>query len=166
MNIGAAFYSMNLPRPDPKYETRIISSRFYCRRDPPPSPAKVHWKKKDVKPQSICTADELHHITVPNSNWKLALWRYLPSPKAPLRNHPLLLLSGVATNAIGYDLSPELQYVAYVKIVVVRCDFGKLTCNPNIHQNINLVVIAWLHLLGTCRHKDLIHGHLRFEVLG
>ncbi|PNX63492.1 hypothetical protein L195_g053532, partial [Trifolium pratense] len=26
---------------------------------------------------------------------------------APLRNHPLLLLSGVATNAIGYDLSPE-----------------------------------------------------------
>ncbi|GAU30741.1 hypothetical protein TSUD_145380 [Trifolium subterraneum] len=81
-NIGAAFYSINLPRPDPKHKTRIISSRFYCRRDPPPSPAKVHWKKKDVKPQSICTADELHHITVPNSNWKLALWRYLPSPKA------------------------------------------------------------------------------------
>lgn len=24
------------------------------------------------------------------------------------RNHPLLLLSGVATNAIGYDLSPEV----------------------------------------------------------
>jgi hypothetical protein len=80
-NIGAAFCYINLPRPDPKHQTRIISSRFYCRRDPPSSPAKVHWKKKNVKPQSICTADELHHITVPNSNWKLALWRYLPSPK-------------------------------------------------------------------------------------
>ncbi|CAJ2637095.1 unnamed protein product [Trifolium pratense] len=113
-NIGAAFCYINLPRPDPKHETRIFSSRFYCRRDPPPSPAKVHWKKKDVKPQSICTADELHHITVPNSNWKLALWRYLPSPKAPLRNHPLLLLSGVATNAIGYDLSPEASFARYM----------------------------------------------------
>jgi len=28
--------------------------------------------------------------------------------QAPMRNHPLLLLSGVATNAIGYDLSPEV----------------------------------------------------------
>ncbi|KAK2397467.1 hypothetical protein P8452_18439 [Trifolium repens] len=113
-NIGAAFCYINLPRPDPKHETRIISSRFYCRHDPPSSPAKVHWKKKNVKPQSICTADELHHITVPNSNWKLALWRYLPSPKAPLRNHPLLLLSGVATNAIGYDLSPEASFARYM----------------------------------------------------
>lgn len=26
--------------------------------------------------------------------------------QAPSRNHPLLLLSGVGTNAIGYDLSP------------------------------------------------------------
>ncbi|WJX25643.1 hypothetical protein P8452_14665 [Trifolium repens] len=113
-NIGAAFCYINLPRPDPKHQTRIISSRFYCRRDPPSSPAKVHWKKKNVKPQSICTADELHHITVPNSNWKLALWRYLPSPKAPVRNHPLLLLSGLATNAIGYDLSPEASFARYM----------------------------------------------------
>ncbi|XP_047963426.1 uncharacterized protein LOC125207946 isoform X3 [Salvia hispanica] len=54
----------------------------------------------------ICTADELHYVTVSNSPWKLALWRYSPSPQAPPRNHPLLLLSGVGTNAIGYDLSP------------------------------------------------------------
>lgn len=30
--------------------------------------------------------------------------------QAPQRNHPLLLLSGVGTNAIGYDLSPEVNY--------------------------------------------------------
>ncbi|CAK8534068.1 unnamed protein product [Lathyrus sativus] len=113
-NIGAAFSFIQPPRPDPKHETRTISSHFHCRRDSPPFPAKVHWEKRNVKPQSICTADELHRVTVPNSDWKLALWRYLPSPKAPLRNHPLLLLSGVATNAIGYDLSPESSFARYM----------------------------------------------------
>lgn len=30
--------------------------------------------------------------------------------QAPPRNHPLLLLSGVATNAIGYDLAPGVSF--------------------------------------------------------
>lgn len=30
------------------------------------------------KPE-ICTADELHYVAVPKSDWRLALWRYLPS---------------------------------------------------------------------------------------
>ncbi|XP_024024861.1 uncharacterized protein LOC21400329 [Morus notabilis] len=63
---------------------------------------------------SVCTADELHYVSVPNSDWKLALWRYHPPPKAPQRNHPLLLLSGVGTNAIGYDLSPECSFARYM----------------------------------------------------
>lgn len=29
----------------------------------------------------ICTADELHYVTVNNSDWRLALWRYTPSPQ-------------------------------------------------------------------------------------
>lgn len=29
--------------------------------------------------------------------------------QAPSRNHPLLLLSGVGSNALGYDLSPEVS---------------------------------------------------------
>ncbi|KAG8382820.1 hypothetical protein BUALT_Bualt05G0117400 [Buddleja alternifolia] len=62
----------------------------------------------------ICTADELHYVTVNNSAWKLALWRYNPSPQAPPRNHPLLLLSGVGTNAIGYDLSPGCSFARYM----------------------------------------------------
>ncbi|XP_040996488.1 uncharacterized protein LOC121242643 isoform X2 [Juglans microcarpa x Juglans regia] len=70
-------------------------------------------KKNDWKP-SICTADELHYVSVPNSDWTLALWRYLPSHKARPRNHPLLLLSGVGTNAIGYDLSPESSFARYM----------------------------------------------------
>ncbi|KAI4357742.1 hypothetical protein L6164_001673 [Bauhinia variegata] len=63
---------------------------------------------------SICTADELHYVSVNNSVWRLALWRYHPSPQAPSRNHPLLLLSGVGTNAIGYDLSPESSFARYM----------------------------------------------------
>ncbi|KAL1176050.1 hypothetical protein V6Z11_A04G132100 [Gossypium hirsutum] len=53
---------------------------------------------------SICTADELHYVSLPNSHWRLALWRYHPPPQATPRNHPLLLLSGVGTNAIGLHL--------------------------------------------------------------
>jgi len=30
------------------------------------------------KPE-ICTADELHYVAVPKSDWRLALWRYPPS---------------------------------------------------------------------------------------
>ncbi|KAK7269810.1 hypothetical protein RIF29_22557 [Crotalaria pallida] len=67
----------------------------------------------DNKP-SVCTADELHYVSVNNSDWRLALWRYHPSPQAPPRNHPLLLLSGVGTNAIGYDLSPQSSFARYM----------------------------------------------------
>ncbi|PON38936.1 alpha/beta hydrolase family protein [Parasponia andersonii] len=37
-------------------------------------------KSKDNR-FSICTADELHFVKAPNSDWSLALWRYLPSPQ-------------------------------------------------------------------------------------
>ncbi|KAL1203578.1 hypothetical protein V5N11_033437 [Cardamine amara subsp. amara] len=69
--------------------------------------------KLPTKPP-LCTADELHYVSVPNSDWRLALWRYLPSPQAPTRNHPLLLLSGVGTNAIGYDLSPGCSFARHM----------------------------------------------------
>ena len=29
----------------------------------------------------VCTADELHYVPVPNSDWRLSLWRYHPSPQ-------------------------------------------------------------------------------------
>nr|XP_048318259.1 uncharacterized protein LOC107413342 isoform X2 [Ziziphus jujuba var. spinosa] len=69
---------------------------------------------KVAEKPAICTADELHYVSVPNSDWRLALWRYQPPPKAPQRNHPLLLLSGVGTNAIGYDLSPGCSFARYM----------------------------------------------------
>ncbi|KZV42109.1 hypothetical protein F511_11705 [Dorcoceras hygrometricum] len=70
-------------------------------------------KKLPDKP-SICTADELHYVSIDNSGWSLALWRYNPSPEAPPRKHPLLLLSGVGTNAIGYDLSHGSSFARYM----------------------------------------------------
>lgn len=66
----------------------------------------VGVEKLEMEKPQICTADELHYVAVPDSNWRLALWRYNPPPEAPARNHPLLLLSGVATNATGFDLAP------------------------------------------------------------
>lgn len=30
---------------------------------------------------SVCTADELHRVAVADSDWSLALWRYIPPPK-------------------------------------------------------------------------------------
>lgn len=38
---------------------------------------------KTVEKPSICTADELHYVSVHNSDWRLALWRYKPLPKVP-----------------------------------------------------------------------------------
>ena len=35
------------------------------------------------KPQ-ICTADELHYVSIPGTDWKLALWRFLPPPEVKL----------------------------------------------------------------------------------
>ncbi|CAM6119148.1 unnamed protein product [Calypogeia fissa] len=60
------------------------------------------------KPE-ICTADELHYVAVPGTTWRLALWRYRPPPNAPQRNHPVLMLSGIGTNAIGFDLDPSVS---------------------------------------------------------
>eukprot|EP00850_Spirogloea_muscicola_P019594 SM000194S04830 [mRNA] locus=s194:143834:148103:- [translate_table: standard] len=67
-----------------------------------------------------------------------ALWRYFPPPYAPKRRHPLLLLSGIATNAVGYDIDPELSFARYMAeqgfetwILEVRgAGFSKLVDGP------------------------------------
>lgn len=46
-----------------------------------PRPGFLQVGLKAEKKPEICTADELHFVNVSNSEWKLALWRYLPSPK-------------------------------------------------------------------------------------
>ncbi|ONK81746.1 uncharacterized protein A4U43_C01F32460 [Asparagus officinalis] len=68
----------------------------------------------EIKKPAICTADEIHYVPVPGTEWKIALWRYLPPPEAPKRNHPLMLLSGVGTNAIGFDLSPGTSFARHM----------------------------------------------------
>ncbi|XP_057446987.1 uncharacterized protein LOC130738837 isoform X2 [Lotus japonicus] len=77
-NIATAFPCSHRPQTDPNRQTR-----FHFRR-PVRSAASngVHWERKGDKHRSICTADELHRVSVSNSDWKLALWRYLPSPKS------------------------------------------------------------------------------------
>jgi len=85
-HIAAGFCWVDPPQPDRNHETRLASSRFYRRRVTPPSAAfrSVRREKNGRQRRSICTADELHRVVVSNSDWKLALWRYLPSPEVPL----------------------------------------------------------------------------------
>ncbi|XP_025888624.1 uncharacterized protein [Solanum lycopersicum] len=76
---------------------------------------KQRHEKNVLNKPSICTADELHYVSLNTCDWRLALWRYLPPPQqAPRRNHPLLLLSGIGTNAIAYDLSPQSSFARYM----------------------------------------------------
>ncbi|TYI64078.1 hypothetical protein E1A91_D09G062000v1 [Gossypium mustelinum] len=111
------FDSLNPSRSDPVPE---FPYSFRRRRTRSPALTKAAFKRnvdykndKEKKP-NICTADELHYVHVDKSEWKVALWRYLPSPQAPTRNHPLMLLSGVGTNAIAYDLSPESSFARFM----------------------------------------------------
>ncbi|XP_026661317.1 uncharacterized protein LOC103709315 isoform X2 [Phoenix dactylifera] len=91
-----------------------------ARADPSPSPLSVSLEAasaaavKEGKKPAVCTADELHYVPVPGTEWRLALWRYTPSPEAPSRKHPLMLLSGVGTNAIGFDLSPGVSFARHM----------------------------------------------------
>ncbi|CAJ2630651.1 unnamed protein product [Trifolium pratense] len=106
---------MGIIQYDPIYSLCKVSSSTFRRfpRATVPFRLKAFSTGVHDKP-SICTADELHYVSVSNSDWKLALWRYHPSPKAPPRNHPLLLLSGVGTNAVGYDLSPKSSFARHM----------------------------------------------------
>uniref|UniRef100_A0ACD5VJW2 Uncharacterized protein n=1 Tax=Avena sativa TaxID=4498 RepID=A0ACD5VJW2_AVESA len=105
-----ASYSASEPPPPPS--------------SPSPSPSRVLASaaaaaacdcEKGAKP-AICTADELHYAPVPGTEWRIALWRYRPPPEAPKRNHPLMLLSGVATNAMGFDLSPGASFARHMSM--------------------------------------------------
>uniref|UniRef100_A0A0D9V4F0 AB hydrolase-1 domain-containing protein n=1 Tax=Leersia perrieri TaxID=77586 RepID=A0A0D9V4F0_9ORYZ len=105
---------------------RLRAFATYRASPPPPQPSSPSLSgalasassaacERGEKP-SICTADELHYVPVPGTEWRLALWRYRPPPEAPKRNHPLMLLSGVATNAIGFDLSPGASFARHMSM--------------------------------------------------
>ncbi|XVF84748.1 hypothetical protein PTKIN_Ptkin17bG0063700 [Pterospermum kingtungense] len=93
---------------------RLLHSNSMASLGPLPFPRAFSNDATVSEKPSICTADELHYVSPPNSNWRLALWRYHPPPQAPPRNHPLLLLSGLGTNAIGFDLSPGFSFARYM----------------------------------------------------
>ncbi|GJP31078.1 hypothetical protein CLOM_g9023 [Closterium sp. NIES-68] len=61
----------------------------------------------------VFTGDELHYVET-SDGWRLALWRYLPSDSVPRKAHPVLLLSGIATNALGYDISEEVSLARHL----------------------------------------------------
>lgn len=61
--------------------------------------------------------------------------------QAPSRNHPLLLLSGVGSNALGYDLSPEVSesdrltfsfYFSHFFFLLLLCSFENFSFSAAI----------------------------------
>ncbi|KAK3015859.1 hypothetical protein RJ639_005799 [Escallonia herrerae] len=89
IHMAAAFCYLNPLGPDSRPDPRPSL------RPPPPSSKSPQWRLAAVRPSnagtenrtaatkpSICTADELHYVSVRDSNWRLALWRYRPSPKS------------------------------------------------------------------------------------
>ena len=76
--------------------------------------------------------------------------------QAPKRNHPLMLLSGVATNAVGFDLSPgvsELDHddaigvdeVPYDECILVLCEqiSGDISLNIKLKHCSNRKKNSW-----------------------
>uniref|UniRef100_A0A453FBD9 Serine aminopeptidase S33 domain-containing protein n=11 Tax=Triticinae TaxID=1648030 RepID=A0A453FBD9_AEGTS len=104
-----ASHSASEPPPPPPSSPSPSTSRVLA------SAAAACDCEEGAKP-AICTADELHYAPVPGTEWRLALWRYRPPPEAPKRNHPLMLLSGVATNAVGFDLSPGASFARHMSM--------------------------------------------------
>lgn len=65
---------------------------------------------------SICTADELHYVSVPNSDWRLALWRYKPPPKVSSLSLSLSLEMGFSVDIVNSSV-----HVFLICICRIRC---------------------------------------------
>lgn len=78
-------------------------------------------KRKD-KRLSVCTADELHYVSVPNSDWILALWRYLPSPQVLFLLVKVEFLWYIRENMYVHISSNNLLRCIY------RCSRGTTRC--------------------------------------
>lgn len=125
-----------------------------------------------LKPET-CTADELHYVSVPGSLWKLALWRYFPHPQAPARNHPLLLLSGVGTNAVGFDLDPSVSFARHMAeqgfetwILEVRgAGLSKIEGQPTSSEIGQAATNGALHGNGKSMIKDMAKSQVSGDVV-
>ncbi|TVT99367.1 hypothetical protein EJB05_55255, partial [Eragrostis curvula] len=108
----ASFRSSQPPPPPPPSPSQAVASAGAA----VAAAASAAACEPGAEKPAICTADELHYAPVPGTEWRLALWRYRPPPEAPKRNHPLMLLSGVATNAVGFDLSPGSSFARHMSM--------------------------------------------------
>ncbi|XP_057481152.1 uncharacterized protein LOC130768172 isoform X2 [Actinidia eriantha] len=73
-----------------------------------------------AKKPSVCTADELHYVSVSNSDWRLALWRYTPPPQSSFARYMcsqgfdtwILEVRGAGLSTQGSDLK-EIEQSAH-----------------------------------------------------
>lgn len=79
--VAALYHLKNSAPSDPRPNILRIGSSARNITRPGNGLAVTKNAEKNNKKPDACTADELHYVTVSNSEWKLALWRYLPSPK-------------------------------------------------------------------------------------
>jgi hypothetical protein len=79
--VAALYHLKNSAPSDPRPNILRIGSSARNITRPGKGLAVTKNAEKNNKKPDACTADELHYVTVSDSEWKLALWRYLPSPK-------------------------------------------------------------------------------------
>lgn len=62
---------------------RASSSPASSKSEPAESGSNSSKIELNKEKEEVCTADELHYVDVPGTEWKIALWRYIPCPKVP-----------------------------------------------------------------------------------
>nr|GMD06416.1 putative alpha/beta hydrolase [Ipomoea batatas]GME15565.1 putative alpha/beta hydrolase [Ipomoea batatas] len=67
----------------PPFPSEAPSSNLRRDRKSPQRPS--NRKKLSIKP-SVPTVDELHYIFANNSEWRLALWQYIPPPQVQIHH--------------------------------------------------------------------------------
>lgn len=79
------------------FQTRVAIQIASVVRDLNPTRPGIRMKAvigtRAAEKPAICTADELHFVHVPSSNWRLALWRYKPSTQVELMSVYILLFT-------------------------------------------------------------------------
>ncbi|BAT88726.1 hypothetical protein VIGAN_05231400 [Vigna angularis var. angularis] len=83
---------------------------------------------------SVCTADELHYVSLSNSDWKLALWNYNPSLLVALRN--------IRRDALkAYD---KLEIVKLLNLLADSCRKNLEDCSNECKSMIHSVSAGML----------------------
>ncbi|KAJ7532400.1 hypothetical protein O6H91_13G002200 [Diphasiastrum complanatum] len=77
--------------------------------------ANAQGRKSAASKPEICTADELHYVSLPGSSWQLALWRYIPPANVRLLQEIIHCCYYLALAQMQSALTLILVYVSLAR---------------------------------------------------